>query len=86
MLRLVNRSAAIAGAIGLMFLMSSTALPNYQVHHHQAQAMGTSTQLGRSVSITLIIRSSRHPMIKTPCSKRSATGNEGLVNTLDKMH
>ncbi|HEY5885111.1 MAG TPA: hypothetical protein VIT88_10515 [Pyrinomonadaceae bacterium] len=54
--------------------------------HIDAQAMGTSTQMGRSVSIKLIIEEissdeERAGMIEAFKQR----GNEGLVNSLDKM-
>lgn len=89
MRRLMNRSAAIAGVISLMFLMSSNSaaqkLPKSL--YIQAQAMGTSTQLGRSVGITLIIKEfSTADDQKGLMEAFNAKGNEGLVNALDKMH
>jgi hypothetical protein len=52
----------------------------------QAQAMGTSTQLGRSVSVTIIINEFSPPsdqkiLLEAFQQKR----NEGLVNALSKM-
>src|SRR5258705_9716193 len=52
----------------------------------QAQAMGTSTQLGRNFSVTVIINeysppSDREVLIEAFQQK----GNEGLVNALSKM-
>jgi hypothetical protein len=53
----------------------------------QAQAMGQSTQLGRSFGITLIINE-----YSTPGDQKALLGafnekqNEGLVNALSKMH
>jgi hypothetical protein len=52
----------------------------------QAQAMGTSTQLGRNFSLNLIIQelstdADRQGLIEAFTQK----GNEGLVNALDKM-
>ncbi|MCM3903664.1 MAG: hypothetical protein ND866_18340 [Pyrinomonadaceae bacterium] len=53
----------------------------------QAQAMGTSTQLGRSVSVNLTItelttNAERAGLLEAFQQK----GNEGLVNALSKMH
>jgi hypothetical protein len=53
----------------------------------QAQAMGTSTQMGRSYSVTAIINEFSPPgdqQILLEAFK--AKGNEGLVNALSKMH
>src|SRR4030095_3005589 len=52
----------------------------------QAQAMGTSTQLGRSFSVTAIINELSPPEDqKVLLEVFEAKGNEGLVNTLSKM-
>lgn len=80
---------SIAALVGLMVLLSAgisaQKLPK-QVYI-QAQAMGQSTQLGRTFSVTLIIQE-----FSTPADQKAlleafqAKGNEGLVNALDKMH
>ena len=52
----------------------------------QAQAMGTSTQMGRSYSITAIINELSAPEDQKVLLEAFQTkGNEGLVNTLSKM-
>ena len=52
----------------------------------QAQAMGTSTQLGRSFSITAIVNELSSPADQKVLLEAFQTkGNEGLVNTLSKM-
>lgn len=78
--------AAIAGLIlAVSASISAQKLPK-QVYI-QAQAMGQSTQLGRTFSVTLIIQE-----FSTPADQKAlleafqAKGNEGLVNALDKMH
>lgn len=89
MRRLMNRTLATAGVISLMFLMSSNSAAQKLAKSItiQAQAMGTSTQLGRSVSITLIIQEfSTADDQKALMEAFNAKGNEGLVNALDKMH
>lgn len=54
--------------------------------HIQAQAMGTSTQLGRSVGITAIINEYSPPEDQKILLEAFQTkGNEGLVNALSKM-
>lgn len=54
--------------------------------HIQAQAMGTSTQLGRSVGITVIINEFSPPSDqKILLDAYQQKGNEGLVNALSKM-
>ncbi len=86
--RLVNLSVAIAGVVGLM-LLTNTATSAQKLPkkiYIQAQAMGTSTQLGRNANITLIIEelstdAERAGMIEAFRQK----GNEGLVNALSKM-
>ena len=53
----------------------------------QAQAMGTSTQLGRSVGITVIINEFSPPSDqKILLDAYQQKGNEGLVNALSKMN
>ena len=52
----------------------------------QGNAMGTSTQLGRSASITIIIQALSVPADqKILIDAFKAKGNEGLVNALSKM-
>jgi hypothetical protein len=52
----------------------------------QAQAMGTSTQLGRSYSINIIINEYSPPSDQQILLEAfKAKGNEGLVNALSKM-
>jgi hypothetical protein len=53
----------------------------------QAQAMGESTQLGQTFSVTLIIEEFSTPADQAALVEAfNAKGNEGLVNALDKMH
>ena len=53
----------------------------------QAQAMGTSTQMGRSASVTLIINEQSTDEERTGLLEAfKAKGNEGLVNALSKMN
>jgi len=55
--------------------------------HIQAQAMGTSTQLGRSFNVTAIINEVSPPEDqKALLEAFEAKGNDGLVNALSKMH
>jgi hypothetical protein len=54
--------------------------------HIQAQAMGTSTQMGRNFSVTAIIEEWSPPEDqKVLLDAFDAKGNEGLVNALSKM-
>jgi hypothetical protein len=85
----MNLSLATAGVISLILLIYTSAyaqkLP--KKIYIQAQAMGTSTQMGRSASVTLIIEEvttdeERAGLIEAFQQK----GNEGLVNALSKMH
>ena len=89
MRRLMNGIAAIAAVASLMFLMSSNvgAQKLSKSIYIQAQAMGTSTQMGRSVGITLLIKEfSTADDQKALLEAFNAKKNEGLVNALDKMH
>jgi len=85
MRRLMNISLAIIGLVLLTSTMSlAQKLP--KKIYIQAQAMGTSTQLGRSATITLIVNElstdeERAGLIEAFQQK----GNEGLVNALSKM-
>jgi len=86
--RLVNLSLAIAGVVGLILLTNtaSSAQKLPKKIYIQAQAMGTSTQMGRNANITLIIEefstdAERAGLIEAFQQK----GNEGLVNALSKM-
>ena len=87
--KLMRFSVAIAGVVSLILLTSTSGaaqkLP--KTIYIQAQAMGTSTQMGRNANITLIINElstdeERAGLIEAFQQK----GNEGLVNALDKMH
>src|ERR1044072_3838730 len=88
MRRLTNLGLAIVGAMSLI-LLTSTASSAQKLPKRimiQATAMGTSTQMGRSASINLIIEAltsdeERAGLIEAFQQK----ANEGLVNALDKM-
>ena len=86
--RFMKLSLAIAGAVCLILLTntSSSAQKLPKKIYIQAQAMGTSTQMGRNANITLIIEElstdeERAGLIEAFQQK----GNEGLVNALSKM-
>jgi dolichyl-phosphate-mannose--protein O-mannosyl transferase len=54
--------------------------------HIQAQAMGTSTQMGQSFSVTAIVNELSSPADQQVLLEAfKAKGNEGLVNALSKM-
>jgi hypothetical protein len=88
MRRLTNMGLTIVGAMSLI-LLTNTASSAQKLPKRitiQATAMGTSTQMGRSVSVNLIIEElttdeERAGMIEAFQQK----GNEGLINALDKM-
>jgi hypothetical protein len=73
--------------IGLMlFAGGSTAQKLPKSLFIQAQAMGTSTQLGRNFSVNIIIEEFSPPEDqKILLEAFAAKGNEGLVNALSKM-
>ena len=84
----INKILQIAAVSSLLLLTTnvSSAQKLPKRIHIDAQAMGTSTQMGRSVSIKLIIEEvstdeERAGMIEAFKQR----GNEGLVNSLDKM-
>lgn len=86
--RLVNLSLGIAGVVGLILLTNtaSSAQKLPKKIYIQAQAKGTSQQMGRNASVTLIIDelstdAERAGLIEAFQQK----GNEGLVNALSKM-
>lgn len=89
MRRLMNISLAIAGA-AIVILLTSTSSSAQKLPkkiYIQAQAMGTSTQMGRNFNMTLIIEEfstddERAGLLEAFQQK----GNEGLVNALSKMH
>jgi len=89
MRRLMNISLAIASVVTVVLMTSTISLAQKLPKriYIQAQAMGTSTQMGRSASVTLIIEQlstdeERAGLIEAFQQK----GNEGLVNALSKMH
>jgi hypothetical protein len=89
MRRLINVTLAIAGVMSFILLTgsSSAAQKLPKSIYIQAQAMGQSTQLGRTFSITLIIEEFSTPedqqALLTAFNEKK---NEGLVNALNKMH
>lgn len=88
MRRLSKVTFSVAGLIGLMLLVSagSSAQKLPKSIYIQAQAMGESTQMGRTFGITIIINE-----YSTPDDQKALLGafnekqNEGLVNALSKM-
>ena len=85
---LMKTSLMIASVASLLLLTNTTSFAQKLPKRIfiQAQAMGTSTQLGRSVTVNLIIEElttdqERAGMIEAFQQK----GNQGLVNALDKM-
>jgi len=70
----------------LLSAASSSAQKLPKSIHIQAQAMGTSTQMGRSANITIIINEvSPAADQKILMEAFQTNGNEGLVNALSKM-
>ena len=87
--RLMNFSLAVIGAVSLTLLIntSSAAQKLPKKIYIQAQAMGTSTQMGRNANITLIIEELSTDEERAGLIEAfQAKGNQGLVNALDKMH
>jgi hypothetical protein len=89
MRRLMKVTLAIAGVMSFVLATSSISsaqkLPK-QIYI-QAQAMGTSTQLGQTFNITLIIEEFSPPSDQQGLMEAfTAKGNEGLTNALSKMH
>ena len=76
-------AVSLAGSYGSPVKEGRLAKPIYI----QAQAMGTSTQMGRSYSITAIVNELSPPEDQQILLEVFQTkGNEGLVNALSKMH
>ena len=87
--RCINLGLATVGIVGLTLLINTAAaaqkLPKRI--YVQAQAMGTSTQMGRSAGITLIIEEVTTDEERAGLMEAfQQKGNEGLVNALSKMH
>jgi hypothetical protein len=88
MRKLMKVSLLITGVVSLMLLTSKLGpaqkLPK-QIYI-QATAMGTSTQMGRVVSVNLIIEELSSDAERTGLLEAfQQKGNEGLVNALSKM-
>ncbi|HEX5886906.1 MAG TPA: hypothetical protein VFY67_20365 [Pyrinomonadaceae bacterium] len=88
MRKLMKVSLMITGVVSLMLLANSLGSAQKLPKHIyiQASAMGTSTQMGRVVSVNLIIEElssdeERAGLLEAFQQK----GNEGLVNALHKM-
>jgi hypothetical protein len=89
MRKLMRLTLAVAGMVGCMALASpsSSAQKLPKSIYIQAQAMGQSTQLGRTFNVTLIIEEFSTPDDqKALLAAFSEKKNEGLVNALSKMH
>lgn len=89
MRRLVNVTLAAAGVTSFLLLTCtiSAAQKLPKPIHIQAQAMGQSTQLGRSFNVTLtILEYSTSEDQKALLDAFNEKQNEGLVNALSKMH
>ena len=81
-------SVTMAGVVCLILLHGTTTSDQKlsKSIHIQAQAMGTSTQMGRNYNITLIIQELSSEEERTGLLEAfQQKGNEGLVNALSKM-
>jgi len=80
-------SVTMAGVVCLILLTGTTSAQKLPKSIHiQAQAMGTSTQMGRNYNITLIIQELSSEEERTGLLEAfQQKGNEGLVNALSKM-
>jgi hypothetical protein len=88
MRKLMNVTSVIISVISIMLLAnsSSSAQKLDKRITIQAQAMGQSTQLGRTFGVTLLIEEYSTEADKTALLEAfSQKGNEGLVNALSKM-
>lgn len=89
MRRLMNVTLAVAGVVSFMMLtsLSGSAQKLPKSIYIQGQAMGQSTQMGRTFNVTLIIQEFSPPEDQKGLLEAfGQKGNEGLVNALDKMH
>lgn len=87
--RFTKLSLAIAAVVCLILLThtSSSAQKLPKKIYVQAQAMGTSTQMGRNFNMTLIIEELSTDEERAGLMEAfQQKGNEGLVNALSKMH
>ena len=88
MRKLVKVRLMITGVVSLMLLVSTlgSAQKLPKRIYIQASAMGTSTQMGRVVSVNLIIEEISSDAERTGLLEAfQQKGNEGLVNALNKM-
>ena len=86
--RLTNITLAVVGTMSLILLTNTTSSAQKLAKRItiQATAMGTSTQMGRVVSINLIINELSTDEERTGLLEAfQQKGNEGLVNALGKM-
>ena len=89
MRKLMKTNLIIAGVASLILLTHSASsaqkLPKRITI--QAQAMGTSTSMGRQAGVNLIIEEVTSPEERAGLLEAfQSNGNEGLVNALSKMH
>ena len=89
MRKLMNTTLTIAAVVSLILLTHSASsaqkLPKRITI--QAQAMGTSTSMGRQAGVNLIIEEVTSPEERAGLLEAfQSNGNEGLVNALSKMH
>lgn len=88
MRKLMSIGVLMAVSIGVLLFPTPNSkaqkLPkSYEI---QAQAMGTSTQLGQNFSVTLIVEAYSTPDEQQALAEAfQQKGNEGLVNALSKM-
>jgi hypothetical protein len=82
----LNINMTLLITVVLLSAASSFAQKLHKKIYIQAQAMGTSTQMGRQAGITIIINELSLPSDqKILLDAFQAKGNEGLVNALSKM-
>jgi hypothetical protein len=79
--------ALIAIIVSVLLANSEAAAQKQQREHIQATAMGTSTQLGRVISIDMIMNEFSTASDKAALIEAfQAKGSEGLANALNKMN
>lgn len=79
--------AVVAITLSVLFANGEAAAQKQKPEYIQANAFGTSTQLGRLVNIDIIMNEFSTDADKSALVEAfKANGSEGLANALDKMH
>ena len=86
MFQITNGKLFFAPMLAILALVGATAASAQKREHISATAMGTATQMGKLVSIDIIINEYSTEQDKGALKEAfEADGSEGLANALDKM-